>query len=565
MAERYRLNHRVATGGMAEVYLGVAQGAEGFEKPVAVKRVHPHLANDPQIARMFLAEARVARHLHHQNIVEVLDVGKSPDGLYLVMELVDGWSLAEILDRGIERGVTMPPPLAGFVASQVMAGLTHAYRRTDAGKRLLVAHRDVSPSNVLVSREGEVKVADFGIAKLETISTATEPGTFKGKVDYASPEVLAGQPASEASDQFALGVVLFEMLAGRHPFGSSQSLMTYVQALSTQPPPPLPPHCGSLADVTLKLLSKAPADRFAWDEDVSRALGDYLARCGVATSSRELARYVESLDMPPSFARRPSLAGAQGTGSFSIADNGSEILKKAPVSPVPGPGPLPAPPRPDFELDPAWEPQGPTLDASGAMVRSSPIVAAPPPPARVPSALELDLPMGGMPDGYEPGLGGYTPRFADSALPRPRPQTDVAPGDGRAALSEGYVPLGEQLNQVAPARRRSRIGLFAATSLLLIGLALGTVFFVFPSSQRWLKLLGLPTSPKPTLYIDSEPPGATVTVNGQELGETPVVQDNLYPAGMKIDFELRLKGHRPAKGTFPGGEPAERHLELKRR
>src|SRR6202158_2983021 len=231
MRERYRLTRLFAQGGMAEVYLGVATGAEGFEKPVAIKRILPHLAKDEQIARMFLSEARLATFLSHQNIVQVFDVGRGPDGLFIVMELVNGWDLGVVIDQAAKAGSTLSPGLSAFIASQALAGLCHAYKQTHQGKRIIVAHRDLSPSNLLISSEGEVKVADFGIARLEAFSNRTDPGTFKVKIAYAAPEVLSGQPATEASDQFSLAIVLHEMLAGRHPFGLFENSAAYVDAI----------------------------------------------------------------------------------------------------------------------------------------------------------------------------------------------------------------------------------------------------------------------------------------------------------------------------------------------
>src|SRR5215813_8613302 len=157
MRERYRLTRLFAQGGMAEVYLGVAAGAEGFEKAVAIKRILPHLARDEKIARMFLAEVKLATFLSHQNIVQVFDVGRGPDGLFIVMELVNGWDLGVVIDQANKEKTTVPAGLAAFIASQAMAGLSYAYRQTHDGRRIIAAHRDLSPSNLLLSAEGEVK------------------------------------------------------------------------------------------------------------------------------------------------------------------------------------------------------------------------------------------------------------------------------------------------------------------------------------------------------------------------------------------------------------------------
>jgi serine/threonine-protein kinase len=257
MDERYRLTRLFSRGGMAELYLGTAGGAEGFEKRVAIKRILPHLAEDPEVARMFVAEAKLATYLNHQNIVQIFDVGRGPDGLFIVMELVDGWDLGVIIDQAGKQNRAIPPSLAAFIASQVMAGLCYAYRQAHQGKRIIVAHRDLSPSNLLLSAEGEVKVGDFGIARLEAFHK-TEPGTFKGKVAYSAPEVLRGEPATATSDQFSLGVVLYEMLNGRHPFGQFENAMSYVEPILNHPAPSLSGAPRALAEIVDRALSKSP-------------------------------------------------------------------------------------------------------------------------------------------------------------------------------------------------------------------------------------------------------------------------------------------------------------------
>ncbi|MFL5356712.1 serine/threonine-protein kinase [Archangium sp.] len=191
---RYRLVRPLATGGMAELFLGVVRGAEGFEKSVAIKRMLPHLAKDPSLARMFLAEAKLATHLQHQNIASVYDVGSGPEGLFLVMELVDGWDLGVLLRHAWRRGQRFPPHLVAFIGAQVLAGLIHAYRRQHNGRPVLTAHRDISPSNILVSREGEVKVTDFGIARLEGLSMGTSPAPSRASCPTPPPRPCAASP-----------------------------------------------------------------------------------------------------------------------------------------------------------------------------------------------------------------------------------------------------------------------------------------------------------------------------------------------------------------------------------
>jgi serine/threonine-protein kinase len=509
MLERYRLTRLVATGGMAEVFLGMAHGAEGFQKPVVLKRMHPHLAQDPRVAAMFLEEARVSRHLHHQNIVEVLDLGQSPDGLFLVMELVDGWSLDEIAERAQAQNLPFSGPLAAFVGLQVLAGLEHAYRRTENGKRLVLAHRDISTSNLLVSVEGEVKLADFGIAKLEEATAKTEPGSFKGKVGYLAPEVLSGQPATEASDQFALGVVLYEMVAGRPPFGNSRHLITYVQALQGDPAP-LAPELHLLEAIVRRMLAREPSARFP-QEALSLALSQYLASTGIPTSSRELTAFVRRLSLPPPFSERPGLPGGLPQGRFDTRTS-----------------------QPGFSLDDEaegdhWQPSGTSLRMDGGLE-----ILPPPQASR------------GEPPPVEPTERGLKSLASATELELEQVPRPVAPDSDPEALSDFELP------------ERPRTGRWPVVAAFFLGLLL------LAGGLAW-RFANPPAPAKAYLYLDSEPPGATVRINGEEIGQTPLVQENLYPPGATIQIELRLKGYRSVKSSFRGGEPVTLRFELIRR
>ncbi|HEX8537480.1 MAG TPA: protein kinase, partial [Cystobacter sp.] len=365
---RYRLVRPLAMGGMAELFLGVARGAEGFEKPVAIKRMLPHLARDPTLARMFLAEARLATHLQHQNIASVYDVGSGAEGLFLVMELVEGWDLSVLLDHALLHGQRFPPHLVAFIGTQVLAGLVHAYRRLHEGRPVLTAHRDVSPSNILVSREGEVKVTDFGIARMEGVSVGTQPGTFKGKLPYSAPEVLQGEPATAASDQFALGVVLHELLSGRHPFepGESAEPMALALAIIQQEPAPLPEVPPALSAVILRALARAPDQRFSRPEDMAEALSRYLAQSGEPASSHALATFIAQLHPPPTLLEREEPAEQPPAQTHTLPH------------PTLPPSAM-KPPDSGFPPEEDWDevPGGPALSTSGQVVRTAPASSAP--------------------------------------------------------------------------------------------------------------------------------------------------------------------------------------------
>lgn len=270
----YALVRRLGRGGMAEVFLAIAHGASGFERRVAIKVLLPELQGEPALERALVREACTAGRLAHRNLAAVLDLGVDDGVTYVVMEHVDGGDL-DTLGRG--RG-PLPLPLALLVAEELALGLDHLHRAADdRGLPLGLVHRDVSPSNVLVSRAGEVKLGDFGIAKATALADLTG-GTRKGKYAYMSPEQLAGEPLTGASDQFALGVTLVELATGARPFDGETPLATMENVRRGARPPlaELPPAVAALIH---RALAPAAADRFASAEAL---------RAAVAAARRDL-------------------------------------------------------------------------------------------------------------------------------------------------------------------------------------------------------------------------------------------------------------------------------------
>jgi serine/threonine protein kinase len=214
---RYRLLEQIARGGMAEVFKAKSHGVEGFEKVLVLKRILPELANNPQFVEMFLQEARLSVTLSHANIVQVFDLGREDDTYFIAMEYVPGMDLARVIRHHRKRSKPTPIALCVYIACEVARGLDYAHRRKDAhGQALGVVHRDVSPQNVLLSFEGEVKIADFGIARAR--NTVEQNGAVRGKYAYMAPEQANGQPIDARADVYALGVTLYEALTGRNPF-----------------------------------------------------------------------------------------------------------------------------------------------------------------------------------------------------------------------------------------------------------------------------------------------------------------------------------------------------------
>ena len=219
LQSRYTILRKITDGGTAEIFLAKQHGAQGFEKTVVLKRIFTTFYADPQFRHMLRDEAHVAMSLNHSNIVQVLDLGESEGRYFLALELVDGWTLDRILKRSKAAGVPIPPALALYVTAEICRalGYAHAKKRGD-GKPLGIVHRDVSPHNVMMSAEGEVKLTDFGIAKAQNKTEKSLGNLIKGKVAFMSPEQAAGGELDGRSDLFSVGTMLYTMITRRHPF-----------------------------------------------------------------------------------------------------------------------------------------------------------------------------------------------------------------------------------------------------------------------------------------------------------------------------------------------------------
>ncbi len=290
---RYLLCDAIASGGMATVHLARLMGEEGFSRTVAVKQLHPQFSRDPEFVAMFLDEARLASRVRHPNVVSPLDVISCPPELFIVMEYVHGTSLSRLLKRATPGAV--PPRVAAAIVGQVLLGLHAAHEATGAGgEPLELVHRDVSPQNIMVSLDGVARIVDFGIAKAKARSHQTDPGKLKGKLGYMSPEQVNLENVDRRSDVFAVGVVLWELLAGRRLFNSDNPGGSLQQLLHAEIEPPskltpdLPP---ALDRVVLQSLARPVTERF----ESARAMAEALEQAVAPCSMLELAGWVESL------------------------------------------------------------------------------------------------------------------------------------------------------------------------------------------------------------------------------------------------------------------------------
>jgi serine/threonine protein kinase len=295
-AQRYKVLERIAAGGMAEVFRAESAGLEGFKKLVAIKRVLPHLSEKKQFIGMFLDEARVGAHLSHSNCVQVFDIGVGDNTYFIVMEFVDGSDLKGVIEHRKTIGHPVPVEEATLITVRICEGLAYAHELTDArGQSLHIVHRDMSPPNVLLTRHGEVKIVDFGLAKANSQLEKSEPGIIKGKFSYLSPEAAQGLPVDARTDVFAVGIILWEMLAGRRLFLGESDLET-VRLVQRAEIPSLrqinPKVPAELEKVLAKGLAGDPAKRYQTAREFGRDLNQILFHLGRAVSSFDVAQLV---------------------------------------------------------------------------------------------------------------------------------------------------------------------------------------------------------------------------------------------------------------------------------
>ena len=297
--QRYQIVKKLDMGGMAEIFLGKAQSIEGIERQVAIKRVLPSLSRNERFMAMFLDEARLSMQLTHANIVQVFDVGRASGTIFIVMEYVDGYNLRRLFQRASERGFRVPIEIACQLVIEVCKGLTHAHEKVDAqGRHLKIVHRDLSPPNILVSKSGEVKITDFGLAKALTQATVTDPGVVKGKYSYLSPEAAEGLRVDHRADIFALGICLWELLANRRLFLGSDDAAT-VDLVRDARIPSLTKLNSSVTQeferLLMRSLAQDPHHRFTSAAEFGDAVANYLFANNLKVTSYDVAKMIGRL------------------------------------------------------------------------------------------------------------------------------------------------------------------------------------------------------------------------------------------------------------------------------
>ncbi|MER2562078.1 MAG: serine/threonine-protein kinase [Myxococcaceae bacterium] len=503
---RYELQRKLGAGGMAEVWLARASGPSGFAKQVVVKRILPQLAGDPTIEELFKSEARLAARLDHPNLLQVFDFGREPDGaLVLVMELVDGTSLRQLV-RAVRAGKALEPRMAAKLMALVCEGLHSAHElKNDQGQPLNLVHRDISPENILLARSGAVKVADFGIARIEREVQLTAADTFRGKLGYAAPEQIMGNPVTRQADVWAIGVTLFELITGEQPFVTETTAELASATVhraprrldAVKPGVPL-----ALVDIVSRCLEREPEKRWPTAHRLSEQLEDFVSWSGPPVRSSDLGGLLSSMGIEPHTVSSSGTPSLSDVPSFAVAPLESTHLESSlepstfePVAELAVDGklhvleqPIARPAEEAFTYSSA-DPSTPA-DASVPEARQNRF-----------GALEL-----------EPLAVTVEPHAAEAAAPAPATPTRWKP-----------VALG-------------------LVAVVVLGVA------AFGVSK--LKLPGR-SAAAGALFIDSAPSGAVVLLGGQAVGETPWAGDNI--AGGVTTIVLRRPGFIDATLRLDGG------------
>lgn len=315
MGDRYTITERLDQGGMAEVFRGVAESIQGFKKSVAIKRILPNLTQNEKFVSMFLDEAKLSLYLQHANIVQVFDIGQADQIYFLVMEYINGCNLKHLLERLKKRNRKIELAPAIYVMIECCKALNYAHNleNPENGEPLHIVHRDISPPNILLSKMGEIKLVDFGLAKANSQIESTDPGVVKGKFSYLSPEAASGLEVDHRADIFAVGIILWEMFTGRRLFYGDTDYQTVELVRQARIPSAAalnPDIAPELEGIIRKALERDPNQRYQEAADLGDALSQFLFSHRMKVTARDIASLVKDAAIEQERARSQKPKGS---------------------------------------------------------------------------------------------------------------------------------------------------------------------------------------------------------------------------------------------------------------
>jgi serine/threonine protein kinase len=571
---KYFLLDKVAMGGMAEIFRAKSFGHGGFENLLVIKRILSHLSANEQFVRMFMDEAKVSALLQHNNVVRIYDFGKLRDNYFIAMECVEGKDVKLILRKLAERRKVLPREFAVYIAMEAAKGLDYAHKRTTLqGQPLEIVHRDVSPSNLLVSYQGEVKVADFGIVKAANCAENTDAGMLKGKFEYMSPEQASGKDLDRRSDIFSLGIILHEMLTGRRLFKSDDEVRTLerIKAGDVDPPSTLNPTIPArLDEIVMRALARDPDDRYQDARVLHAELLDFLYPASPDLTQQSLSHFMTELFSEELNAERARLE--EGT-RLALAMHESQQ---------------------SVDLEPEWEEEGPGTRTRGGTVA---VPTPAPPPSKIPYvvavlALLVSIATAAFfltRESTAPVVEAPPNPSGPAAPAMAAIQVKVAPVAARVSIDGAFVAEGIDVavGELAPdvehvvevkaegyAPVTERVTL-AAGERLRLPLTLVPVEKSPPEPMK-VETPRLPQGPRTPpseernvalAWFSSSPAGADVFVDGKLAGRTPFEWSG-GAAGRRYSVEYRMNGYDTSRFTASlppegGRETYERTLTEK--
>jgi serine/threonine protein kinase len=525
---KYYLVDKIAVGGMAEIFKAKSFSHAGFEKLLVIKRILAHHSENEEFVSMFIDEAKISAQLQHPNIVHVYDFGQLHANCYIAMECVDGKDIKRILKKMAERRKLLPVEYSIFIGQQVALGLEHAHTKTNLqGEPLGIIHRDMSPANVLVGYSGEIKLADFGIAKAQFSAFNTEVGVLKGKFEYMRPEQARGEPVTQQSDIFSLGIILYEMLTGRRLFKAKSEIATLekIKALEIKPPSHYNQEANEEIDaLVMGALQKQPADRYDTAHAFEQALSQYSHTGFEPQTQRRLSEFL------------CELFADERTQERSDLEEGSRIALELHEQ------------EPEIELQPEWEE---STSHGGPTLRTDP----PPRPVGLIllalcglAAVVLALVLGLQPD-PEPAPPPVASEPTTGAISLLLEPTNTVVFKGEEKLGVGPTLALEQLDPGTWILRFEAPGHVTKTETLTIEAGTRTMLPV-----RLEKVTKRTVAAKPPrLVFESSPSGAQVFVDNRSVGITPITWSEGRP---DVSYRARytLEGHKALdfQVTTPG-------------